>query len=298
MALGSLALQAACGLCGNTDDVRVTSPDGKHVAHSYLYDCGATTGYTTIVDLEASGYSRGGNAYSAEGAYDLTLRWASPDELHIECRGCPPRHPTAPRIDGIAITVISAARDSVVVPRLSTVPECPSFTDLGKQVDARVETIMALEPGLPLKAFTAEFASPALNFWDNVGWERETVFSVAATDGNAQVSDELVCRFDRAQRFRSCKRECCRSTTRTITETQYKSLAIGSTQSEVERRLCSPSDSEADPKNSKRLVTYYHIDLPIGHHDEGSDGAAGVRRRQAVVEANEPILLSVKCRVR
>jgi hypothetical protein len=117
ISLVSLALQAACGLCGNSDDVRVTSPDGKHVAHSYLYDCGATTGYTTIVDLEVPGYSQGANAYSAEGAYHLTLRWASPDELHIECRGCPPRHPTAPPIDGVTIVVVSAARTSVVVPR-------------------------------------------------------------------------------------------------------------------------------------------------------------------------------------
>jgi hypothetical protein len=24
-----------------------------------------------------------------------------------------------------------------------------------------------------------------------------------------------------------------------------------------------------DPKNAKRLSIYYHIDLPVGHHDEG-----------------------------
>jgi hypothetical protein len=114
----SLALQAACGLCGNEDDVRVASPDGKHVAHSYLRNCGATTDYVTIVDLEAPGYSQGATAYSADGAHELSLRWASPQELHIECRGCPPRHPTAPPIDGVTITVISADRGSVVVPHI------------------------------------------------------------------------------------------------------------------------------------------------------------------------------------
>jgi hypothetical protein len=71
-ALVALALQAAGGLCGNTDDVRVTAPDRKH-------------------------------------AYDLTPRWASGSELHIECRGCRPRDPTAPLIDGVTIIVISAA---------------------------------------------------------------------------------------------------------------------------------------------------------------------------------------------
>lgn len=107
-----------CGLCGNEDEVRVTSPDGAHIAHAYLRNCGATTDYVTMVDIETPGRSNGINAYSADGAHGLTLRWASPQELHIECRGCPPRHLTAPRIDGVAITVISAVRGSVVVPQL------------------------------------------------------------------------------------------------------------------------------------------------------------------------------------
>ena len=36
----------------------------------------------------------------------------------IECRGRPPRHLTAPAVDGVTITLISGARDTVVVPRL------------------------------------------------------------------------------------------------------------------------------------------------------------------------------------
>jgi hypothetical protein len=109
---------AGCGLCGNEDEVRVQSPDGKHVAYSYLRNCGATTGYVTMVDMETPGRSDGINAYSADGAHELTLRWASPQELRIECRGCPPRHLTAPPIDGVTITVISAATGSVVVPHI------------------------------------------------------------------------------------------------------------------------------------------------------------------------------------
>src|SRR5260221_7087053 len=94
-ALLSLVLQDGCSLCGNEDDVRVASPDGRHVAHSYLRSCGATTDYITMVDLEVPGYSQAAMAYSADGAHDLTLRWASAQELHIECRGCPPRHPNS-----------------------------------------------------------------------------------------------------------------------------------------------------------------------------------------------------------
>ena len=147
-----------------------------------------------------------------------------------------------------------------------TLPVCPSFAALGRRVDDRVR---AIKPGLTLKEFTSQVATQALNFWDNVGWQRETVFFVTVTEGNAQVSDEVVCRFDRNDRLVRCKRECCRGETRTITLDQYNSLAVGETRAVVEGRLCSPSDAEADPKNAKLVRTYYHIDLPVGHHDEG-----------------------------
>jgi hypothetical protein len=147
-------------------------------------------------------------------------------------------------------------------------PVCPSFAELGRRLDAKVEEIEALEPGLPLQDFTRH-AIPSLNFWDDVGSERETGFLVAVSDGNTQVSDNLICRFDRSERLRSCRRECCRYTTRTITKEQYDSIAAGETRDALERRLCSPSDSEVDAENAARASTYYHIDLPIGHHDEG-----------------------------
>jgi hypothetical protein len=153
--------------------------------------------------------------------------------------------------------------------RAAEAPACPSFAELGRRVDARIDEIKALKPGLTLKEFTTRFASQGLNFWDDVGSERETVFFVVVAEGNAQVSDELVCRFDRSERLRSCRRECCRGTTRTITEEQYKAVAVGETRPELERRLCSASDSEVDPKKATRVSTYYHIDLPVGHHDEG-----------------------------
>jgi hypothetical protein len=146
---------------------------------------------------------------------------------------------------------------------------CPSFADLGQRVDGRVEAVKALQPGLALKEFTSRFATQALNFWDDIGSERETVFFVAVTEGNAQVSDQLVCRFDRNERLLWCQRECCRGATRTITIEQYNSLTVGETRPEVERRLCSPSDVEVDSTGSQRVKTYYHIDLPIGHHNEG-----------------------------
>src|SRR5262249_30904670 len=148
-------------------------------------------------------------------------------------------------------------------------PRCPSFKELGQRVDAKISEILTLTPGMPLTEFTSKHASQGLNFWDDVGRDKETVFFVGVSDGNTQVIDELVCRFDRSDRLRSCKRECCRSTTRTITEAQYKAISVGEARAEIERRLCSPSDSEADKKSPTRVSIYYHIDLPIGEHDEG-----------------------------
>jgi hypothetical protein len=145
-------------------------------------------------------------------------------------------------------------------------PACPSFSELGRQIDKRVQ---AIKPGRSLREFTSEFATQALNFWDRIGSQRETVFFVTVEEGNAQVTDELVCRFDKNDLLLWCKRECCRGHVRTITLEQYNALTIGESRAAVERRLCSPSDVAVDPKDSTRVSTYYHIDLPVGHHDEG-----------------------------
>jgi hypothetical protein len=140
---------------------------------------------------------------------------------------------------------------------------CPSFAELGARLDRE---IASLKPGTPLRDFTRDFASQALNF------ERPTspegaLFIVGVSEGNATVTDELQCRFDAGERLVSCHRECCRDSIRQITPEQYESLAQGETREEVERRLCSPSDTER--QGADRISTYYHIALPIGHHDEG-----------------------------
>lgn len=167
---------------------------------------------------------------------------------------------------GVAAASIAALANPASA---QTTAACPSFAALGRRVDARVHEITSLKPGLPLREFTAQYARPALNFWDDVGSDRETVFSVPMSEGNAYVSDQLVCRFDRSERLRWCKKECCRGTTRTITKAQYDSLVPGEARVVVEERLCSPSASEVDRRAPKRFMTYYHIDLPVDHHDEG-----------------------------
>jgi hypothetical protein len=140
---------------------------------------------------------------------------------------------------------------------------CPSFKDLGKRLDER---IAGIKPGTSLQEFTEGFASRALNFDDPKSREG-ALFFVGVTEGNATVVDELQCRFDSHARLISCRRECCRSESRSITLAQYDSLAVGQLRQDVEARLCSPSDVER--KGLGKIQTYYHIPLPVGHHWEG-----------------------------
>jgi hypothetical protein len=147
--------------------------------------------------------------------------------------------------------------------------ECPSFVDLGHRLDAKVAEVLALKPGLPLKSFQGHYAYQALNFWTKVGAARETVFFVVVEEGNAYISDEVSCRFGRDDRLQACRRECCRSSVRTISKAQYDGVAAGDVRERLERSLCGPSNAEGDAKNPRRTTLYYHVDLPIGHHDEG-----------------------------
>ena len=41
----------------------------------------------------------------------------------------------------------------------------------------------------------------------------------------------------------------------------------GESRETIERRLCSPSNVER--QNGGHVATYYHIPIPVGHHDEG-----------------------------
>lgn len=140
---------------------------------------------------------------------------------------------------------------------------CPSFDMLRAKLNRQVA---ALKPGLPLQEFTRVFASQALNFETPTSREG-ALFIVGVSEGNATVTDELQCRFDSENKLISCHRECCAYNIRDLTPELFQSLAIGESREAVEARLCSPSSHER--QKGGRAATYYHIDLPIGHHDEG-----------------------------
>ena len=140
---------------------------------------------------------------------------------------------------------------------------CPSFSPLRARLNRKIAD---LKPGLSLEEFTRDFASQALNFETPTSPEG-ALFFVGLTEGNATVTDELQCRFDSGNKLISCHRECCAYNVRDVTPEQYKSLATGESREAIEQRLCSPSTVEK--QDDGRVVTYYHIDLPTGHHFEG-----------------------------
>ncbi len=67
------------------------SPDGVLVAHVYERNCGATTDYVTLVNLQKRSFRfdpDDGVLFATDGAFDVTVRWSGPDTLVISCPTC------------------------------------------------------------------------------------------------------------------------------------------------------------------------------------------------------------------
>jgi hypothetical protein len=83
------------GMCGSVEVRRLRSPDARHDAVLYQFDCGATTGFSTqvaIVDAGAPTPHGAGNVLSADdhngaavinrqGVIHVELRWVAADTL-------------------------------------------------------------------------------------------------------------------------------------------------------------------------------------------------------------------------
>ena len=67
-------------MCGTRPGFEVVSPDGKHRAVIYEYDCGAMDGFSTqisVVPIESANPSKGGTAFTATGGKRLG-HWHGP----------------------------------------------------------------------------------------------------------------------------------------------------------------------------------------------------------------------------
>ena len=80
-------LIAGCGdMCGSELIQESESPNGKLKAVSFLYNCGATTDFSTqvsILDLDEA-IDSSGNVFTSKGKNNIRITWISNNELIIE----------------------------------------------------------------------------------------------------------------------------------------------------------------------------------------------------------------------
>ena len=74
-------------MCGNDPINTAISPDGEHVAITFIRNCGATTPFNTQVSiLDMPGYlpNEAGNLFRVEGKHPVSVRWESNEQLTID----------------------------------------------------------------------------------------------------------------------------------------------------------------------------------------------------------------------
>ncbi len=77
---------SGCGdMCGSDPLVSITSPNGKLRAVSYVYDCGATTGFSTQISVldKKEPISSSGNILGTDGKISISMVWESDEILTI-----------------------------------------------------------------------------------------------------------------------------------------------------------------------------------------------------------------------
>ncbi len=83
--LVTIAITGCDNMCGSELLNSVSSPNGNKKAVSFVYDCGATTGFSTqvsILDVDDL-ITSAGNIMTTDGKNNLKLEWVSDKELLI-----------------------------------------------------------------------------------------------------------------------------------------------------------------------------------------------------------------------
>lgn len=84
----------SCGqttLCGNSIKSEAQSPDGKYLATLFQRDCGATTDFSTIVNIrpfDSKFNPDNGIVLLIGGQPNVSLRWIANSSLQIVCKNC------------------------------------------------------------------------------------------------------------------------------------------------------------------------------------------------------------------
>lgn len=69
----------------------MASPDGILKATLFVRDCGATTSFTSIVNvqrLDEKFKADDGRIFVAEGQHNIVLEWRGPRTLNVKCGSC------------------------------------------------------------------------------------------------------------------------------------------------------------------------------------------------------------------
>jgi hypothetical protein len=77
--------------CEDTVKIEAKSPDGKYVATLYERDCGATTDFSTVVNLRVSSARFKGDDLGVvvlKGQHKLDLAWDGNTKLQLQCHDC------------------------------------------------------------------------------------------------------------------------------------------------------------------------------------------------------------------
>ena len=89
--LCALVLLASCDVCSDNQVSHSDSPDHQLVANVYERNCGATTDFSSIVNLQNVSEKFNGNEdqlFIAKGRYSISVEWKSPRLLVINCQDC------------------------------------------------------------------------------------------------------------------------------------------------------------------------------------------------------------------
>lgn len=79
--------------CEDTIKLEAKSPDRKYVATLYERDCGATTDFSTIVNLREDSANFNGDDLGiviVKGQHKLDLVWDGNTKLQLQCHDCRP----------------------------------------------------------------------------------------------------------------------------------------------------------------------------------------------------------------
>lgn len=87
----ALTLLPSCSPCSDAFKSKAVSPDGSLVANVYERNCGATTDFSSMVNVQSASdkfHPDEGLLFVAKGRYVLSVSWTGSRTLLVSCTSC------------------------------------------------------------------------------------------------------------------------------------------------------------------------------------------------------------------